>query len=1026
MKRKRLKNMLVATTALALLTTSIPLSNLALTTNAIEGVAGNDVHGTGTVTPVSDDALDGYEIGLRFSLVTIENGKSTVVKNRNNTYYFDLWGPNSRPKYKDTNQNIDYILEESRYSPAPTDDNILYDSASNFDANVNAWVINEGINAQTVNFGQLLDQWNGNCIFPTSFNILGGTFYDKFMADNDKQIEPMASVVVNYLYGDSLQGLNMEDTFLLVEPIFYLCNPDKNFATTGYQYVASWYGYINHNINRGLDPGQATTVRDRLSMLGNGFAFGNHGGETTDEKKSALDRVLGLSIPTSLQVLPTTNGANFYFDTTKNSNRYVPDYRTIGYGIQAYWLKDLNEPHKDPIDTYDIKYDPKEPYKPEEPKTTTNPDNPDNPDTPDFDNTGEKTIIKTYVDLYKDADNNTYYTKATDQGTYIEKNTSSRVVITDESDVNGGYEVVAWYTSSTDTTDYTTDELHGTDMLQRTNKADSIHQSIGQELFTVDGYTSIPNISSTGSQSYTYINPTAPNSLSSTDNARQYTKTTDILEPIQKNAENQYNTDEYIDLGTDNTIVLLYVREHGWINTNTFSGGGTNHGTGGGNNTGTGTGNDTPDNDNPEQGELKIVKAYGIVNPATHEITNDKNTETIDEVTRNVHITSEPGYRLAEYVYSTRGNATTQWNEVTAESWGQLDTTNTSNTTNQSKADTSFYLKGFVDGFSEPYGSSLYSSKYAWTDTETTIDSLSPDTSSIITDLTYPGTYGTGRLSGNQLTNYNSTIYFDMPEPDNIEPKNTDTTDDVLYILFLKEDEVEYTADNFIIPESFITRHNDFATNNITVTGNLTGETTSYLFAKHKFEYSLPLVTGLSEEEGNSITAWTDPYVIASISQTNTATTSGLISKWSKTELITYNPTDDTIDKRTSTDNNYELAVKKEQTTAGILSFTNANYSYTAYRKDDKPTLAQWKLEQLGSLSADSTYSMDTSIVNLNTWIQGTEGFKGIDDWNTEICSYSNELAGNRQPNDTINNFSLPMQFTDTKATGNGVEITIN
>ncbi len=1027
MKHKRLKNMLVATTAMALLTTSIPM-NLpinSLTASANGGIGGGTEYGFGSISWVNDDPIDAFEIGLRFSLVTLKDDQRQLVQNSNGTYYLDIWpqGYNGEISYSYVpNYNKCSFNTESRYNIPAEKGTITSVGAYAFDNAINSYISSQG-GTSNINFNYIL-----NPALPTStfeagqytFNILGLNFYNWFM-DKKTTINgtdvTAYEALLEYVYGaDCIRELDLDNTFLVVEPILYLRNADGinsngTYATTGALSVSSWYGYIKHNIANEHDPGNAVSIRDRMSRIGNGFAF--YETEYAGEVLGKLEPVLGVGMPAVK--LPETGGACFNF-ADKNYNVY-------GYGIQAYWLKDsginIDNP-KDPIDTYNIDQDPKEPYKPEEPKTTTNPDNPDNPDTPDFDNTGEKTIIKTYVDLYKDADNNTYYTKATDQGTYIEKNTSSRVVITDESEQNGGYEVVAWYTSSTDTQDYTTDELHGTDMLQRTNKADSIHQSIGQELFTVDGYTSIPNISSTGSQSYTYINPTAPNSLSSTDNARQYTKTTDTLEPIQKNEENQYNKDEYIDLGTDNTIVLLYVREHGWINTNTFSGGGTNHGTGGGNNTGTGTGNDTPDNDNPEQGELKIVKAYGIVNPATHEITNDKNTETIDEVTRNVHITSEPGYRLAEYVYSTRGNATTQWNEVTAESWGQLDTTN------QSKTDTSFYLKGFVDGFSEPYGSSLYSSKYAWTDTETTIDSLSPDTSSIITDLTYPGTYGTGRLSGNQLTNYNSTIYFDMPEPDNIEPKNTDTTDDVLYILFLKEDEVEYTADNFIIPESFITRHNDFATNNITVTGNLTGETTSYLFAKHKFKYSLPLVTGLSEEEGNSITAWTDPYIIASISQTNTATTSGLISKWSKTELITYNPTDDTIDKRTSTDNNYELAVKKEQTTAGILSFTNANYSYTAYRKDDKPTLAQWKLEQLGSLSADSTYSMDTSIVNLNTWIQGTEGFKGIDDWNTEICSYSNELAGNRQPNDTTNNFSLPMQFTDTKATGNGVEITIN
>lgn len=115
--------------------------------------------------------------------------------------------------------------------------------------------------------------------------------------------------------------------------------------------------------------------------------------------------------------------------------------------------------------------------------------------------------------------------------------------------------------------------------------------------------------------------------------------------------------------------------------------------------------------------------------------------------------------------------------------------------------------------------------------------------------------------------------------------------------------------------------------------------------------------------------------------------------------------------------------MQKEQTTPSILSFTNANYSYTAYRKDDKPTLAQWKLEQLNSLSADPTYSMDTTGASLPLWIQGAEAFETIDSWNTDICNYSNNLVGNRQSNDTTSNFSLPLHFTDTKATGDGVDL---
>ncbi len=1013
MKNKKLKNMLVATTALALLTTSIPM-NLPvnfITASATDenGFGGGSTIGTGPATHVSDDALNDENLGLRISLVTLrENGEREVVQNMAGTYYFDIWASNYVPAYTATNDlgEVTAVLtnSESRYNIPATPENITKTSALKFDNAMNDFISKQG-GTPGVNLNSLLvpgKSTQGNFIYTeygNSFSVSGVNFYNWFMGTGgtiNGENKSVYSIVMQYLYANMLQNLDFDNTFLVVEPVLSLCNPNGSGKTVGYTYVSSWYGYIEHSINIGNNAGSATSVRARLSKVGNSFKLARTNSSTT-EAELKLQPVLGLSIPEKVSLPEGTS--NFTF----GAGDYL--YNSVGWGIQAYWLKDgIDNPTGDPIDTYDIDNDPTNPNKPETPKTIPDPDN---PDTPIYDSTGEKTIIKTYVDLYTDADNNSYYTKAIDQGTYIEHNTSSQVVITDESDQNGGYEIVAWYTSQTDTTDtdtYNSDSLHGTDMLQTTDHTDQLHQSIGKEQFTLDGYTSITGISDTGSKSYTYIDNGTPNSLSS--NSPQYTKTDNIQEPIEKDDTNSYNSDEYIDLGTDNTIVLLYIREHNWINTETFTGGGHGTGTGssgGGNGSGTGTGS----GGTPEQGELKIVKAYGIVNPDTYEITNDKDTATIENVTRNVHITSEPNYRLAEYVYSTRGNEQGNWQDVTASSWGTL--------TNTEQDDTVFYMKGFIDGFSEPYGSSIYSSKYAWTDTEQPVGSLS---STYNSDLTYPGTYGTGRLSGNTLTNYNSTIYFDMDDPD-----NTDTTDDVLYILFLKEDEVEYSADNFVIPESFITRHNDFATNNITVTGNLTGETTSYLFAKHKFKYSLPLVTGFSESDGDGITAWTDPYIIASISQTNTATTNGLISKWSKTELITYNPTDDTIDKRTSTDNSYELAVQKEQTTPSILSFTNANYSYTAYRKDDKPTLAQWKLEQLDSLSADPTYSMDTTGASLSLWIQGAEAFETIDSWNTDICNYSNNLVGNRQSNDTTSNFSLPLHFTDTKATGDGLDL---
>lgn len=312
---------------------------------------------------------------------------------------------------------------------------------------------------------------------------------------------------------------------------------------------------------------------------------------------------------------------------------------------------------------------------------------------------------------------------------------------------------------------------------------------------------------------------------------------------------------------------------------------------------------------------------------------------------------------------------------MTAESWGQLKDIDTD------KADSLFYLKGFIDGFSKPdkvYGSGFFSQKYAWHDTEmpinTTGDTIEViDTFDATHNPTYQGTYGTGRLSGSTLDNYNQTVYFDMKETGETgDNPNTDTTDDVLYLLFLKDDPTlppPPEADSFVIPESFITRHNDFATNNIKVTNTLTGDTTSYLFAEHKFVYTLPLVTGLPDDfnEETDIT-WSDQYVIANISQTNTKTTNGLISKWSRTEGLTNieNLTTDEFKRHSSSDNVYRTAYESKNLHSGLLKFTNANYSYVAFRKGDKPTIAQWKTEEISS--TESASAMDTAYTSLSHW----------------------------------------------------------
>ncbi len=87
--------------------------------------------------------------------------------------------------------------------------------------------------------------------------------------------------------------------------------------------------------------------------------------------------------------------------------------------------------------------------------------------------------------------------------------------------------------------------------------------------------------------------------------------------------------------------------------------------------------------------QLKVVKCYGMVNPVTYEVEDEKETVVWEQKTRNVHITPEAGYRLAEYVYSTRGSS--DWNSMTASKWGTVQGTDTDK-------DKQFYIKGFIDG----------------------------------------------------------------------------------------------------------------------------------------------------------------------------------------------------------------------------------------------------------------------------------------------------------------------------------------
>ncbi len=246
---------------------------------------------------------------------------------------------------------------------------------------------------------------------------------------------------------------------------------------------------------------------------------------------------------------------------------------------------------------------------------------------------------------------------------------SSEVVISDESGVNGGYKVEAWYTSKSDSDGKS---VKGSDMLHTKNKVvkDSTDEKVGKKQFSVEGYKEAKGVKANGSQSFASLNFNKTGWLNTTDNAKQYTREESKLLPERIKNEDQ----QYITLKPDEkTLVILYVREHGYIDSTTGKDGG---------------GGDITTEFDPYK-QLKVVKCYGMVNPVTYELEDEKGTVVWEQKTRNVHITPEDGYRLAEYVYSTRGSS--DWNSMTASKWGTVQGTDTDK-------DKQFYIKGFIDG----------------------------------------------------------------------------------------------------------------------------------------------------------------------------------------------------------------------------------------------------------------------------------------------------------------------------------------
>lgn len=1011
--KKLISRILVMLLSILMILTSLPFNLIAFANDG--GGAGGGQAGGGGSSGVTDDSLWDEEIGLRIYLVSKKDGESTVVQNSYGTYYLDIWMNKYLPTYYDVNPT-------SRYSPAASKQNITAMSAGNFDYNINNTYGSIGFSSE-IDLSDHLQ--NGLAIsdpyfFTESggqFSVSGDNFYDWFMGTREvKKGEEwkVYELVLNYLYAGKTQNINPETSFLVVEPVIKLCDPDSDFKTTEGPRIASWYGYITYNTDRGRDPGRAHSVRNRLQKLANGFRMTNT--PTSKGTEGKIKDVLNLWIADTGEY-SCDSGVTEWFGYGDGSG--LKAYRNIhkekGYGIQAYWLKGSLKGGL-PIDTYDI-----------DKKTTLTPDNAENPSDSN-NNKGTKTIVKMYVDLYKD-ENTGYYSEIVDTATYARKNVSNLVSITDESKING-YNVAAWYSSKTPF-NYDIDKngkvnnyyVMGSGMMALTdfggsNTDGTISLSVlGGKQLRINNYIGLKNIPVGHQQYFTAltgkhgINDIYKN-VQSTEGATQYTN----YKRLGFNGDTVYgkytfkkddDTKKTVDLGDDETLVVLYTRERTKLSTGDYSS----------------STNITTDTNKytDKSGNLQIVKLYGVLNPSTYEITNDpsKSKVVITNATRNVNLNSESGYALQEWIYLTGGAGTS----ITAE---QMGNPNLSQYLLDGSADKAYRLDGFVDNFKN---NSSYSRAFNFKSGVPTLHILSTNSDGIA-ETTVPGRYSIGSRSGIGSRAYNSTIYFGGDGELADETSDSSDTNDVLYMLFLKTDQLSYSTDDLVIPQSYVTRYDNYKHNAMKVTGSVSQTTYNEYLQNHKFKYLLPVVNNKDYEDVN-------PLFVGQIAIKDKLQ-SGLIPTYSAVERLeakdadgkheivkgyvsytsgsAYNFSDYVqmlyIDHNRAITSSLDSDIKQ---LGNILNLSAVNLEYTAYRSGDAVTAALWKYNRLVTASGgNKRLATDTGalIENFTTGhIAGLGNAIKQTNFNTPIST--------RQANDSEQNFKLNFNFSEV---GNGIK----
>ena len=297
-----------------------------------------------------------------------------------------------------------------------------------------------------------------------------------------------------------------------------------------------------------------------------------------------------------------------------------------------------------------------------------------------------------------------------------------------------------------------------------------------------------------------------------------------------------------------------------------------------------------------------------------------------------------------------------------------------------------------------------------------------------LTSATTPGRYSTGSRSGIGSRAYNSTIYFGGDGDLADETSDDSDTNDVLYMLFLKTDQLSYSTDDLVIPQSYVTRYDNYKHNAMKVTGSVSQTTYNEYLQNHKFKYLLPVVNNKDYEDVN-------PLFIGQIAIKDKLQ-SGLIPKYSSVERLEYHGATNQheilkgyVASASSTtsimsdyiqllyiDHNKAITSSNDIANLGnILNLSAVNLEYTAYRSGDAVTAALWKYNSLVTASGgNKRLATDTGALleNFTTGhIAGLGSAIKQTNFNTPMST--------RQENNKEQNFTLNFNFSEV---GNGIK----